>query len=368
MDQERYSRQLILKGFGAEAQQKLIEARVLVLGAGGLGCPILQYLAAAGIGEIGMVDDDTVSLSNLHRQILFDTTDIGKPKVQVAAQKLRVMNPDISVKDYYIRLDKNNVLDIIESYDLVIDGTDNFESRYLINDACALMQKPLVFAAVSGFEGQLAIFNVKDKQGVATNYRDLFPIPPKAGEVQNCAENGVLGVLPGIIGTMAVAETIKLITGIGQPLINKLLHYHSLTHSQYELNILAGTNYDLPKSKADFLMMYNEQSGATASVFEEIDVEQMQLLQKQESVLVIDVREKHEFPILNKEVYQQVPMSEFGTFLQNNIEANQIVLLCQHGIRSVTAAELLHEKYGHTKKIYSLKGGISKWRNHFLKK
>ncbi|MFW0717857.1 ThiF family adenylyltransferase [Pedobacter sp. N23S346] len=368
MDQERYSRQLILKGFGSEAQQKLSEARVLVLGAGGLGCPVLQYLAAAGIGTIGMVDDDTVSLSNLHRQILFDTSDIGKPKVQVAAKKLRLMNPDISIKDHHIRLNKNNILNLLESYDLIIDGTDNFESRYLINDACALLKKPLIFAAVSGFEGQLAIFNVKDKQGIATNYRDLFPIPPKAGEVQNCAENGVLGVLPGIIGTMVVAETIKLITGIGQPLINKLFHYHSLTHSQYELNISAGSNYDLPKSKADFLTMNDDQSGATASIFEEIDVEQMQHLQDQEAALVIDVREKHEFPILNKDIYQQVPMSEFSAFLQNNIEASKIVLLCQHGIRSVAAAELLHEKYGHMKKIYSLKGGISKWRNHFLKK
>ncbi|MFD2287642.1 molybdopterin biosynthesis protein [Pedobacter petrophilus] len=368
MDQERYSRQLILKGFGIAAQEKLGNARVLVIGAGGLGCPILQYLAAAGVGKIGMVDDDIVSLSNLHRQILFDTSDVGKPKVQVAAQKLRTMNPDILIQEHRLRLNQHHIFDLLESYDLIIDGTDNFESRYLINDACALLQKPLVFAAVSGFEGQLAIFNVEDKDGVATNYRDLFPIPPKNGEVLNCAENGILGVLPGIIGTMAVAETIKLITGTGKPLINKLLHYNLLNQSQYELNISPAGNYDLPNSKADFLMINYDQTCATASVFEEIDVAQMQRLQTQEAALVIDVREKHEFPILDKEVYLQVPMSEFDAFLQNNIEAQNIVLLCQHGIRSVAAAELLQEKYGNTKKIYSLKGGISKWRNHFLKK
>jgi molybdopterin/thiamine biosynthesis adenylyltransferase/rhodanese-related sulfurtransferase len=368
MDQERYSRQLILNGFGSAAQEKLGNSRVLVVGAGGLGCPILQYLAAAGVGRIGIVDDDTVSLSNLHRQILFDTSDIGRPKVEVAAQKLQTMNPDILIQEHQIRLAKNNILNLLQDYHFVIDGTDNFESRYLINDACALLRKPLVFAAVSGFEGQLAIFNVADKDGVATNYRDLFPIPPKNGEVQNCAENGILGVLPGIIGTMAVAEVIKLITGIGKPLINKLLHYNLLNQSQYELNISKGEDYDLPKSKTDFSMIDYNQACTHPAIFEEIDVIQMQRLQEKEGALVIDVRENHEFPILDKDVYQQVPMSEFSAFLQNNIKAENIVLLCQHGIRSVAAAELLQEKYGNTKKIYSLKGGISKWRNHFLKR
>lgn len=366
MNQERYSRQLILNGFGHDAQQKLANAKLLVIGAGGLGCPILQYLAAAGIGTIGIVDDDTISLSNLHRQILYNTEDVGQPKVEVAARRLGFMNPEVFVTKHHLRLNKNNIFGIMESYDMVIDGTDNFESRYLVNDASALLQKPLIFAAVSGFEAQLAIFNVKDKQGVSTNYRDLFPVPPAPGEIPNCAENGVLGILPGVIGTMAAAETIKLVTGIGQPLINKLLHYHLLSQTHYTVNISAGHDYTLPGSKADFLLRDDEQFCAKTPVFEEIDVITMQLLQEKESAMVIDVREKHEFPVLNKEIFLQVPMSEFNTFLENNIEAESIILLCQHGIRSLAAAELLQDKYGHAKKIYSLKGGISKWRNHFL--
>ncbi len=368
MNEERYSRQLILAGFGATAQQKLGNASVLVIGTGGLGCPMLQYLVAAGVGNIGMVDDDIVSLSNLHRQILFDTSDIGIPKVKVAARKLKAMNPDILIEEHQLRLAKDNILSLLDNYDLVIDGTDNFESRYLINDACALLQKPLVFAAVSGFEGQLAIFNVKDEAGISTNYRDLFPIPPKNGEIQNCAEGGVLGVLPGIIGTMAAAEAIKLITEIGNPLINKLIHYNLLNQSQYELKISPAGDYYLPQSQADLMRVDYDLTCTLPTTFEEIDVVKMTHLQEKEAALVIDVREKQEFPILDKAIYQQVPMSEFGTFLQNNIEAHKIILLCQHGIRSVAAAELLQEKYGQTKKIYSLKGGISKWRSHFLKR
>jgi len=368
MDHERYSRQLVLKGFGTIAQNKLINSSILVVGAGGLGCPILQYLTAAGIGTIGIVDDDTISLSNLHRQILFTTEDLDQPKVKVAAERLRLMNPEISIAEHPLRLDTNNIFSIIEHYDIVIDGTDNFDSRYLINDACALLQKPLIFAAVSGFEGQLAIFNVKDKQGIATNYRDIFPIPPAPGEIQNCAENGILGVLPGIIGTMAAAEAIKLIAGVGQPLINTLLHYNLLNQTQYTLNISVGNDYVLPKSKADFILMEDNQSHFIALAYEEIDLTQMLLLREQDLALLIDVREKHEFPILDQDVFLQVPMTEFNAFMQNNIEAESIILLCQHGIRSVAAAELLQEKYGDKKKIYSLKGGIAKWRNHFLKR
>lgn len=368
IDHERYSRQLVLKGFGAIAQNKLINSSILVVGAGGLGCPIIQYLAAAGIGTIGIVDNDTISLSNLHRQILFTSEDLGQPKVKVAAERLRLMNPEISIVEHPFRLDKGNIFSVIEHYDIVIDGTDNFDSRYLINDACAFLQKPLIFAAVSGFEGQLAIFNVKDKNNIATNYRDIFPIPPAPGEIQNCAENGILGVLPGIMGTMAAAEAIKLIAGVGQPLINTLLHYNLLDHTQYTLNISVGNDYVLPKSKADFLLMEDNQSHFIAPAYEEIDLTQMLLLRKQDLALLIDVREKHEFPILDQDVFLQVPMSEFNTFMQNNIDAESIVLLCQHGIRSVAAAELLQEKYGDKKKIYSLKGGIAKWRNHFLKR
>ncbi|TDQ11045.1 ThiF family adenylyltransferase [Pedobacter metabolipauper] len=365
MESERYNRQIILSGFGKEAQLRLLAAKVLVIGAGGLGCPALQYLAAAGVGHIGIADDDHISLSNLHRQILFSTADVGQLKTAVAANRLREMNPGIDIVTYPISVTKNNVLDLLENYDLILDGTDNFESRYLINDACALLSKPLVFAAVSGYEGQLAILNVADDQGLRTNYRDLFPVQPGAGEIPNCAENGVLGVLPGIIGTMAAAETIKLITGIGKPLINELLHYNLLTQAQYKMSISPAQDYTLPKTKTDFLKMEYQDSCGLSTGYTEINADQLQALQQERSVLLIDVRERHEVPILNKEIFTQVPMSEFDNFLLADIDAENIVLICQHGIRSVAAAEALQEKYGDSKNLYSLKGGIIKWRDYF---
>jgi adenylyltransferase/sulfurtransferase len=236
---ERYQRQIILKGFGEEGQQKLLQAKVLVIGAGGLGCPALQYLAAAGVGTIGIVDDDVISLSNLHRQVLYTPDDIDHPKVEVAASKLRQLNPDVNIYPYRIRLEKSNAFEIIRQYDLLIDGTDNFASRYMINDACFLLNKPLIYGAVSQYEGEVAVFSPHFLMGSTrgVNYRDLFPNPPKDGEVLNCAEAGVLGVLPGIIGTMQAAEAIKLITGIGTPLMNKLLTYNVLSQEIYEVSL-----------------------------------------------------------------------------------------------------------------------------------
>jgi len=367
MSAARYNRQIILKGFGEEAQQKLLRAKVLIIGAGGLGCPALQYLAAAGIGHIGIVDDDTVSLSNLHRQILFTTADIGKLKVEVAAKRLQEMNPQIGIIRHPIRLQKNNIIDIISRYDYILDGTDNFESRYLINDACALLNKPLIFAAVSGFEGQLAIFSSSDHLTPGTNYRDIFPIPPDKGEIPNCTENGIIGVLPGVLGTMAAAEAIKLIAKIGQPLTNKILSYNLLTQEQYTINISHGDDYTLPKTVDEFLNMDYQDTSEVPQGYIEIDAEEMVKLQQLDSTILIDVRERHEVPVLDKQIFTQVPMSEFGTFMSKEFYQKHVVLICQHGIRSVAAAETMQEKYGDAKKIYSLKGGIIKWRDHFLK-
>ena len=364
MNKERYHRQIILDGFGAAAQQRLYDAHVLVIGAGGLGCPALQYLVGAGVGHIGIIDDDSISLSNLHRQILYNTEDIGKLKVVVAAERLQLLNPEINITPYPERLTKNNILNIIKAYDFILDGTDNFESRYLVNDACALLKKPLVFAAVSAFEGQLAVFNVAGEKNAATNYRDLFPIPPSSGEIPNCEANGVLGVLPGIIGSMAAAEIIKLIAGIGDPLINQLLHYNLLSHKQYVLNISPADNYLLPKTEPEFLAM-DYDNNASSESYSEIDVQKMQVLQQEPATILIDVREEHEYPMLDKGVYKQIPMSAFQAFLSTTVDAKNIVLICQHGIRSVAAAELLHGKYGGTKNIYSLKGGIAKWAGYF---
>jgi len=365
MNKERYNRQIMLQGFGMPAQMRLTGSAVLVIGAGGLGCPALQYLAAAGIGTIGIVDDDVVLLSNLHRQVLFTTEDIGKLKVEIAAKRLQQMNPEISINTYAVKIDKSNVVDILNHYDVILDGTDNFAARYLINDACTLLHKPLIFAAVSGYEGQLAVFNVPDNQNESTNYRDIFPVQPKEGEIPNCAENGVLGVLPGVIGTMAATEVIKFITKTGTPLINKLRHYNILSGEQYEINVSPANHYTLPKTATELLKMEYEDSCKVSQNYIEIDAKELKSLQNQPSTLIIDVRERHEFPKLNDPFITQVPMSELDELLKQNITQNNIVFICQHGIRSVAAAEAFNEKYGDTKKTYSLKGGIVKWRNHF---
>jgi len=361
MDSERYNRQLILQGFGEQAQKKLATAKVLVVGAGGLGCPALQYLAAAGVGRLGIVDDDIISLSNLNRQILYTTGDLGKLKVTVVKARLTEMNAEVHIVSYSKRLVRDNIVELLGEYDVVFDGTDNFKTRYLINDVCAVLKRPLIFAAVSGYEGQLAVFNVPDENGLATNYRDLFPVEPAVGEIPNCAENGVLGVLPGIIGMMAAGEIIKLITGIGKPLINRLLHYILLNNEQYELKITTGEYYQLPNSVDALLSADIGHRG-----YIEIDGEQLDSIRKEKSSLCIDVREEHEFPRLDKNIYQQFPMSNFNALLEEEINEKNIVLICQHGIRSVAAAEAMHEKYGNTKNIYSLKGGIAKWHNYLI--
>lgn len=366
MDIERYSRQIAINGFGEAAQQKLLNASVLVIGAGGLGCPALQYLVAGGVGTVGIVDNDIVSLSNLHRQILYHTSDIGKPKARVAAEKLKQLNPDINIIAHETWINQNNVLGLLKMYDFILDGTDNFSSRYLINDAAVLLKKPLIFAAVSAYEGQLAVFNVPDEENIATNYRDIFPISPEPGEIANCEENGVVGVLPGIIGTMAAAEVIKLITGTGEPLTNKLLHYNLLNQTQYTISLSSAHNYTIIRSEKEFLKMNYNKSCSLTDVYSEIDIDQMLSLATQASTILIDVRERHEIPKLDHKHFIKIPMSEFEAFLETPITAENIVLLCQHGIRSVAAAELLSEKQGNNKNIYSLKGGISKWRNHFL--
>lgn len=362
MDIERYKRQIIIPEFGEKAQLKLENAKVLVIGAGGLGCPALNYLAAMGIGNIGIVDDDFVSLSNLHRQILYTTNDIGFPKAEIAAKRLTAINPMVRVTAHQTQIKKQNALEIIKDYDMIFDGTDNFESRYLINDACALLQKPLIFAAVSDFEGQLAIFNQEDENGRRCNYRDLFPVPPRKGTVKNCAENGVIGVLPGIIGTMAATELIKLFTGIGKPLVNKLLHYNALTCEQYCIQINEAHNYLAPKTEHDFLNWRYETEKLMEDGCKEIDDKQMSALQAKQSTLCIDVREFHEVPPLDPKVFKQVPMSELDSFLQEDILEKNIIIVCQHGIRSMAAAEAFQEKYGSKKHIYSLKGGVVKWK------
>jgi adenylyltransferase/sulfurtransferase len=361
---ERYSRQIALKEFGEAGQQKLLQAKVLMIGAGGLGCAALQYLAAAGVGTIGIIDDDMVALNNLHRQVLYAVNDIGLSKALRAASVLRQLNPDIIIDAFNERLTVSNSLALMNKYDIIIDGTDNFSSRYMINDACVLLNKPLIYGAVSRFEGQVAVFNYPvDNKEAAVNYRDLFPQPPAGGEVANCAETGVLGVLPGIIGAMQAGETIKLITGIGAPLINRLLTYNALNNQLYELQITAraATRDLIPADAAAFEQTdYDWLCGVSANMHE-IDVPTFNKLRSADNVLIADVREYNEMPAVNEFEHIRIPLGSIGEKFPDT-ENETIIVFCQSGKRSLQAAKLLAGKFGDTKKIFSLAGGILQWK------
>jgi adenylyltransferase/sulfurtransferase len=342
---------------------------VLVIGAGGLGCPALQYLTAAGVGTIGILDDDTVSLSNLHRQVLYSVNDIGLLKAETAAGVLRKLNPEIEIIVYQERLTTQKALSILNVFDIIIDGTDNFSSRYMINDACVLLNKPLVYGAISQYEGQVAIFNSKKHEtDVAVNYRDLFPHPPKENEVLNCAEAGVLGVLPGIIGAMQANETIKLITGIGKPLINRLLTYNALSNQLYELELAARqeTRSLIPQDKEAFEKMdYDWLCGSTVEPYE-IDGDFFNDLLATGTIDVIDVREPGEIPAVNEFIFYPIPLNLLEEKL-SLIKSNTVVTYCQSGIRSLKAAKQLTAIFGASKKIYSLRGGIIQWKQQHAK-
>jgi adenylyltransferase/sulfurtransferase len=311
---ERYQRQIILNEFGEAGQQKLLQSKVLIIGAGGLGCPALQYLAAAGVGHIGIVDNDVVSLTNLHRQVLFSTFDIGYSKAEKAKHSLTRLNPEINIVAYNELLTVQNALTIIEAYDIVIDGTDNFSTRYLINDACVLLNKVLVYGAVSQFEGQVAVFNCRNKnRDHPVNYRDLFPNPLKDNEVLNCAEAGVLGVLPGIIGTMQANETIKLITGIGKPLVNALLTFNALNNRIYEVALSSNNDSSklVPQTTEAFKQMDYKLLCASAGYQFEITVNDFDQLRQNANIEIIDVREPAELPVTGEFNYTQLPLSQF---------------------------------------------------------
>jgi molybdopterin/thiamine biosynthesis adenylyltransferase/rhodanese-related sulfurtransferase len=359
MRDQRYSRHYSLKDFGEAGQLKLQKASVLVIGAGGLGCPALQYLVAAGIGTIGIVDDDVVSLSNLQRQVLYTVADIGLPKANCAAEMLRKLNPEINIQTYLTHVNTDNALTLLSDYDIVVDGTDNFASRYLINDACVILGKPLVFAAVYQYEGQVAIFNVEDAEGLKTSYRDLFETPPSAADAPDCNVAGVLGVLPGIIGSMQAAEVIKLIAGIGKPLINKLMVYNLLTAESFTLKLTQAIEAKelAPKTAEEFLATdYEWFCGTTLADVEIIDETRFYELEANEGVAIIDVREFGEYPTPEFE-YEQLPLSSLAENL-SSINKDTIVVFCQSGKRSLQAATIIKEKFGTSKTIYSLEGGI----------
>ncbi|UTA69275.1 molybdopterin-synthase adenylyltransferase MoeB [Emticicia sp. 21SJ11W-3] len=352
----RYDRQIILPELGLSGQQKLKEARVLVVGCGGLGCPVLLYLAAAGTGTIGIVEDDTVALSNLQRQIMYTTDTVGEPKLQEATKRLKMLNPLVNFIGYHTRLMAENALEIISNYDIVVDGTDNFQTRYLVNDACVMLNKPYVYGAINRFEGHVALFNYNE----SATYRDLFPSPPPPEQAPNCAEAGVLGVLPGIIGSIQALEAIKAITGIGEPLAGKLLIMDTLSMQSRMVRIPK-----IPGTPAiNKLIDYEAFCGVPADTSEPLDeISYEAYMRLTESCAdeplfqLIDVREKHEYDRFNING-ELMPLSELEKHLDKIRLDQTVVIHCQSGIRSRKAISLLKEKYGFNNLI-NLSGGIN---------
>lgn len=361
---KRYHRQIILDGFGESGQQKLLDAKVLVIGAGGLGCPALLYLAAAGVGHIGIVDDDAVSMENLHRQVLFTTEDIGLSKTHAATKRLKALNPETSITEYPFRLNPKSCIEIFPNHDIILDCTDNFATRYMINDACVLLNKPLVSAAVSQYEGQLAVFQVSGGHGEEpVNYRDLFPEPPPDGLIRNCGEAGILGVLAGIIGTLQANETIKLITGIGITLANRLLTFDIRTNTMTELVLTRNErrNRSMPADTQAFLRMDHEGNCHTGTPVVEIGPSTFDRMLKETDVVAVDVREPHEEPSVTEFESLRLSLSVMRDGI-HTITARKVVFFCQSGVRSLQAASILSAARPGEHEVFSLKGGIMAWK------
>jgi sulfur-carrier protein adenylyltransferase/sulfurtransferase len=356
----RFEKQILLSGFGIEAQEKLKLAKVLVIGAGGLGCPALLYLASAGVGTIGICDGDIVAVSNLNRQIIFAESDCNKKKAEVAGNYLKQKYHDINVEIINDYLTKDNALKTISQYDLIIDGSDNFATRYLVNDACVLLRKPLSFGAVFKNEGQVAAFNIKcDNNNYSANYRDIFPEPPASNEIYNCRETGVLGVLPGIIGVMMASEAIKIITGFGEVLINKMLFYNLITNSFFETKISKHPLTDnlIPKSEQELLKInYNincdvKQGISWAEAFK----------MKNENpgeVIFLDIREHDEEPKSDDLNCINIPLTILLSDVEKIPREKYLLMFCQTGTRSEKAVTVLGNRYP-GKKLYSVDGGIT---------
>ena len=358
---KRYSRHLILKEFGYEGQLKLKNSHVLVVGAGGLGCPVLLHLAAAGVGNIGIIDFDVVQESNLQRQVLFTLHDIGKNKAEAARQRLLLLNQHIAISAFTSRITSENALELINNYDLVIDGSDNFPTRYLLNDASVLLNKPLVYGSVLEYEGQVSVFNVFKNNQFSANYRDIFPFPPVAGVVPDCERAGVLGVLPGIIGCMQANEAIKILTGKGEPLSNRLLIIDSMTLDFTKIEIRNTQARDSIKKLIDYEDFCGNNEKKNKSLrMKEITVQELQQLQQSGADFqLIDVRELHEFDICNLQG-ELVPLAEIPHNVDKISKAKKVIIHCRSGGRSGQAVQWL-EKNHKLENLYNLKGGILAW-------
>ena len=360
----RYSRHLIMPEVGMDGQLKLKQAKVLCIGTGGLGAPLGLYLAAAGVGRIGLVDFDVVDSTNLQRQVLFGTSDVGRPKITAAADRLRNLNPDIQIDTFETHLSSENALDIMKDYDIVVDGTDNFPTRYLVNDACVMLGKPNVYGSIFRFEGQITIFGYPD----GPCYRCLYPEPPPPGLVPSCAEGGVLGVLPGIVGTIQAAETLKLIIGKGDPLVGRLLLFDALAMKFRELKLrknpdcpVCGTHPTVTKliDYAEFCGIRGEEAPVMATNIPEITPRDLKSrLDRGDDLFILDVREPHEYQICNLNGHL-IPLGELSRRVNELDSSREIIAHCRSGKRSADAVEFL-QKAGF-RKIWNLKGGILAW-------
>jgi adenylyltransferase/sulfurtransferase len=356
----RYSRHIIIPEFNLEGQKKLKAARVLVIGTGGLGSPMLLYLAAAGVGKIGIVDFDVVDDSNLQRQVLFSVKDLGRPKVEAAKERLLALNPYIEIETYNIRLNSSNALNLFKNYDVVADGTDNFPTRYLVNDACVLSGIPNVYASIFRFDGQVSVFNY---QG-GPNYRDLYPEPPPPGLVPSCAEGGVLGVLPGIIGSLQANEVIKVITGIGDTLSGRLFSFDALHFTTRIFKVFKDPENPLNgKNPTQTGLIDYEffcgipQAAEKTSGIKEITVQEFKaMLDEGQDIQVVDVREPHEFALVNIGA-ELIPLNSVTENAHRFRKDKPVVVHCKGGVRSARAIEALQE-LGFDNLI-NLKGGIT---------
>ena len=361
----RYSRHLIMPEVGMEGQLKLKKAKVLCIGAGGLGSPLTLYLAAAGVGRLGIVDFDVVDFTNLQRQVIHGTADVGKSKLASARASLREINPNVEVVGFETRLTSENAFQLFEGFDIIVDGTDNFPTRYLVNDACVLLGKPNVYGSIFRFEGQASVFYAR--QGPC--YRCLYPEPPPPGLVPSCAEGGVLGVLPGIVGCIQAMETIKLIIGQGQTLIGRLLVFDALGVKFRELKLrknpdcpVCGTHPTITKL-IDYEQFCGirgeEQTSVMVGIPEITPREVKKMMDEKQPFVLIDVREPHEFQICRIPGSTLIPLGEVPKRMHELDSAGEIVVHCRSGQRSARAVEFLM-KAGF-RKIYNLKGGILAW-------
>lgn len=362
----RYSRHLLIPEVGLQGQKKLKAASVLVIGTGGLGSPVALYLAAAGIGRIGLVDYDIVDFSNLQRQVIHGESTLGQLKVKSAKARMLDINPDIQVDIYNEPFTSENAFRIAEPYDLIIDGTDNFPTRYLTNDLAVLTGKPNVYGSIFRFDGQVSVFDAKE----GPCYRCLFPEPPPPGLVPSCAEGGVLGVLPGTIGTLQATEAIKLILGIGEPLIGKLLLYNALDMSFDFVRLRKNPNCKVCGSHPEItelidyeefcgMPMHDHEEGSAGADWDITAQELADRLAEGNDLKIIDVREPHELEISHLEGAALIPLGQLAARLSELNSADEIVLMCKAGTRSTRALEILHS--AGFRKMKNLKGGINAW-------